>query len=192
MKFTTFLQYSSQIQLLFTFGVVSLFAFHDGVRGFFYENPIFVIIPCIISFVLICTISCSESARRQSPTNVVILTAFTFCEALIVGVIASQYDHESVFFAVALTAGIVLLLTAFAFQPWIDFTKFGPALFLVLCVFVISSLGVSIVYGFSDNSSRFYFACIGAVIFSLYIIYDTQMMMGEWQYIKLKLNRLYD
>lgn len=164
---------------MFTFGIVSLFSFHEGVRGFFNSNPYLILIPCILSFVLICTISCSESARRQSPTNVVILTAFTICEALMVGFIASTYDPESVFLAVALTAGIVILLTLFAFQPWVDATKWGPALFLIFIVYFIANIGVSIAYGFTEGSGRFYLACAGAVIFSFYIIYDTQMMMGK-------------
>lgn len=132
-----------------------------------------------MSIVLVCMISCSESARRQSPSNVIILTLFTLCESILVGFIASTYEPESVFLAVALTAGIVVLLTLFAFQPWVDATKWGPALFLVFIVYFIANIGVGFAYGFSDNSSRFYLACGGAAIFSLYIIYDTQMMMGE-------------
>jgi FtsH-binding integral membrane protein len=102
---------------------------------------------------------------------------------MLVGFVASTYDPESVFLAVALTAGIVILLTLFAFQPWVDATKWGPALFLVFIVYFVANIGVSLAYGFSDNSSRFYLACVGAAIFSLYIIYDTQMMMGELRVI---------
>lgn len=156
-----------------------LFSLYEQVGKFFAENVAFLYIPMIGTFVLVLVLACSESARRQSPINIIILTIFTIFESIIVGFISAAYDRQSVFLAMSLTFGIVTLLTAFAFQTKIDFTRFGPALLLILIIFILASFFVGIYKGFGDDSSRFWFACFGAVLFSIFIVYDTQLMMGK-------------
>lgn len=78
-------------------------------------------------------------------------------------------------YAVGLTALIVIALTVFAFQTKVDFTMMGG----VLCIFVLLLFVLSIIaIFFQSRLFDFLIACGGAVIFSLYIIYDTQIMMG--------------
>lgn len=49
----------------------------------------------------------------------------------------------------------------------------------VLCIAVLLLFAMSIVgIFFRNNFFQFLIACAGAVIFSIYIIYDTQLMMG--------------
>ena len=101
-----------------------------------------MIIPMIGTIVLVCVIACSESARRSSPTNIILLGLFTFFESLLVGFISSTYAENivsksvikfydvilthlmsfQVLMAVGLTAVIVIGLTCFAFQTKYDFT----------------------------------------------------------------------
>merc|ERR1719508_366985 len=66
--------------------------------------------------------------------------------------------------AVGVCAAITLALTVFAFQTKIDFTAMGGVL---IAIFLPQSRTLKLVY-----------ASIGAIIFSLYIIYDTQLMVG--------------
>lgn len=161
-----------------------------------------MIIPMVGTIVLICVIVCCENARRSSPTNVILLGAFTLCESVLVGFISSTYKPKivrlktywksceflidksfQVLLAVGLTAAIVLGLTIFAFQTRFDFTVLGGALCIVLMIFTLGSL-IGALF-FRNDFMQFILACIGAGIFSLYIVYDTQMMMGElktkWQ-----------
>merc|ERR1719375_1213513 len=63
-----------------------------------------------------------------------------------------------------------------------DFTGFGPYLFaglMVLCMFglVLSILGWCGVR--IDWLLMFYDAC-GVLLFTFYIVYDTQLILGEW------------
>lgn len=85
-----------------------------------------------------------------------------------------------VLLAVGLTAAIVIGLTIFAFQTRFDFTVCGGALCIVLIIF---SLG-SIIGGlfFRSEFGSFLIACFGAGLFSIYIVYDTQLMMGTWKF----------
>lgn len=81
-----------------------------------------MIVAMVLTIVIICAISCCETARRTSPTNMILLSAFTFCEAFLVGVVTSTYKRNEVMLAIGLTTVIVLALTAFAFQTKLDFT----------------------------------------------------------------------
>ena len=77
--------------------------------------------------------------------------------------------------AVGLTAAIVLALTLFAFQTKYDFTVMGG----VMCIGLVVLMGLTVVGIFyRNNFFQFMIACVGAIIFSFYIIYDTQLMMG--------------
>lgn len=77
--------------------------------------------------------------------------------------------------AVGLTAGVCLALTIFAFQTKWDFTVLGGALFAA--GFILLIFGIVAIFVRSQTMTILY-ASIGAIIFSLYLVYDTQLMMG--------------
>jgi protein lifeguard len=120
--------------------------------------------------------ACSESARRSSPTNIILLGLFTFFESILVGAISSQYKTQIVLLALVLTASIVIGLTLFAFQTKYDFTMCGGFLCVMVMILMVGSLIVT--FFFNGPFPQFLIACAGAAIFSFYIIYDTQIMMG--------------
>lgn len=77
--------------------------------------------------------------------------------------------------ALGMTGAITIGLTLFAFQTKIDFTGWGGALFSFLIILMV--VGVFTIF-FPSNILRTVYAGIGALVMSLYIIYDTQMMIG--------------
>lgn len=87
---------SFQIQLLVTLGFVMLFVLNEDVQLYSRRNPQLMIIPMIGTLVLVCVMACSESARRSSPTNVILLGLFTFFESILVGFISSTYKPKIV------------------------------------------------------------------------------------------------
>lgn len=92
------------------------------------------------------------------------------------GTTASFYDVDAILIAVGCTAAVTLGLTLFAFQTKIDFTACGGfflALLLILCVG-----GIVMIFVPSTKYTMIGFGAAGALVFSLYIIYDTQLMMG--------------
>jgi protein lifeguard len=165
--------------LLVTLGFVCLFVLHDGVKKYAHRNAQLMIIPMIGTIVLMCVIACCEDLRRKSPINVILLGAFTIMESLLVGFISSVYNTNIVLMAAALTAAIVIALTIFAFQTKFDFTAMGSGLCILLLVFSIGSIVVGLF--FRSQFSNFLVACVGAFIFSMYIVYDTQIMIGKFQ-----------
>lgn len=90
------LPFTQQIQLLVTLGFVCLMVLHDATRKFAHGHPELMIIPMVGTIVLICVIACCENARRSSPTNVILLGAFTLCESVLVGFISSTYKPNIV------------------------------------------------------------------------------------------------
>ena len=77
--------------------------------------------------------------------------------------------------AVGITALVVLGLTIFALQTKIDFTMCNGILFALLLCLMIFGIFCAI---FPSDIMNVVYASLGAVIFSCYIVVDTQLMMG--------------
>jgi FtsH-binding integral membrane protein len=80
-----------------------------------------------------------------------------------------------VLMAVGLCAAVCFGLTMFAFQTKWDFTVIGGGLFVALIILVI--FGIVAIFIPGRVMTLIYASC-GALLFSLYLIYDTQLMMG--------------
>lgn len=136
-----------------------------------------------ISISMMCVFMCKPDLMRQAPTNYVLLTMFTLAESVMVGVISVQYTQESVLIALGITCLVVVGLTVFACQTTYDFTGFGPYLFcgcLVLMGFgftmwIVSMFGLT---GPAFKVANICHAAMGALLFSAYIVYDTQLIIG--------------
>lgn len=77
--------------------------------------------------------------------------------------------------AVGITTAICLGLTIFAFQTKIDFTGLHAVLFVAVLVLIVFGIIAAI---WNGKIMTLVYAALGALIFSLYLIYDTQMMIG--------------
>merc|ERR1712107_934309 len=104
-------------------------------------------------------------------------------ESVMVGFICIQYTQRSVLIALAITAIVVLSLTLFACQTSYDFTGMGPYLFCACMVMIAFGFVMMIasLAGVSDSSMhgiRLVYAACGALLFSMYIVYDTQLIVG--------------
>lgn len=82
--------------LLFTFGLVVLFAHHEPTRLFAEQNVWILFVALGAVLVSIITLSCCEGVRRTSPTNIIFLAIFTVSEAILVGYSTLRYDRDTV------------------------------------------------------------------------------------------------
>lgn len=140
------------------------------------ENREYATIAMVVSLVLALSTICCRNMAREVPYNYMFLLAFTICEAVLVGFICALYTAQSVLLAVALTAGIFFGLTAYAFTTKSDFTGMGPYLFGALLGLTLTSL-LAVFFPFSPLMQTLQAGC-GAMIFSMYIVYDTQLICG--------------
>merc|ERR1719162_343981 len=137
-----------------------------------------------VSIAMMCTFVCNPGLMRSSPTNYIILFIFTLAESVVVGFICIQYTQESVLIVTAVTAFVVFGLTLFACQTTYDFTGCGPYLMCALlvlcamsfCFWIASMLGLGGSPAF--QALRMVYAGFGACLFSFYIVYDTQLIIG--------------
>jgi len=115
--------------------------------------------------------------RHSYPTNLLFLTGFTLLEAYTISVVVSFYKASIVLNAVLLTGGIFIFLTAFACQTKYDFTSWMPYLFGALWGLVLFSF----MYMFlpSTSASELVFGGVAALIFSAYILVDTQLVLRK-------------
>lgn len=139
---------------------------------------IMYIVGYIIFFITYITIVCCKSVRRKHPLNLIILGIFTLSLSFMVGVISVFHDSDWVWIAMAITAGIVLALTLFAFQTKYDFTGIGFYLWGVLwCVIIF---GIIAIYFWQTHRPILHSVYCGliALVFSMYLVFDTQRIMG--------------
>ncbi|MCJ1367127.1 hypothetical protein MMC16_006259 [Acarospora aff. strigata] len=116
--------------------------------------------------------------RKSYPTNLLFLSGFTALEAYSISVIVSFYQSRVVLEALLLTLGIFVALTLFACQTKYDFTSWMPYLF--------GGLWALILFGFMaaffpyNSTIELAYGGIAALIFSGYILVDTQLIMRHY------------
>ncbi|XP_023031937.1 protein lifeguard 1 isoform X1 [Drosophila willistoni] len=163
------------VQLSITFAFVSIFTFSTSTQEWCQKNPwLFWIALCVLIVTMIC-MACCESVRRKTPLNFIFLFLFTLAESFLLGIIAGQYKADEVLMAVGITAAVSLGLTLFALQTKFDFTMCGGVLVCCLVVFIIFGIVAIFVSG---KIFAMVYASLGALLFSVYLVYDTQLMLG--------------
>merc|ERR1740121_976149 len=137
-----------------------------------------------LNIVLLCAFACCPQILRKAPTNYILLGLFTATESVLVGMICASYTGESVLIAIGITLLVVSALTLFECRTSIDFTGCGPYLFVFAVVLLGFGLILSIVIwcvpnpGPAFGALRLVYAAVGALLFSLYLVYDTQLIIG--------------
>ncbi|XP_036226119.2 protein lifeguard 1 isoform X1 [Bactrocera oleae] len=163
------------VQLLITFGIITIFVYVDAVNDWVHKTSwIFWVALAVLVVTMLC-LACCESVRRQTPLNFIFLFLFTLAESFLLGVTATYYAASEVMLAVGITAAVCLALTLFAFQTKWDFTICGGILMVAIVVFLIFGIVAIFIPG---KVITLVYSSIGALIFSIYLVYDTQLMMG--------------
>ena len=126
----------------------------------------------IISIVLWIALAYCDNVRRSFPLNFIILSLLTICESYILGIVSAHYDVEEELMAMAIaTLGITLC----ASQTKYDFTTCNG--FLVVALIVLLCFGFLAIF-FHGRVIRLVYASLGALIFGMYLVFDTQLIMG--------------
>ncbi|CAL5229149.1 g12423 [Coccomyxa viridis] len=119
---------------------------------------------------------------RQHPTNIILLAAWTACMAVGLGTACTVYEPAIVLEALCLTAAIVVGLTLYTFyavRKGVSFQRLGPILFCALCGLVMWSFLQLVLGSYLGPASRTVFALLGALVFSAYIVLDTENLIAK-------------
>jgi len=162
-------------QLAVTAGIVAIFRI-KSISDYSQENQWLFWVAFASSFSCLIVLSCCSEIRRKTPHNFIFLGLFTVAEGFLLGMVCATYDTDEVLMAVGMCAAVTLALTIFAFQTKIDFTAMGGVLLCILVIFCI--FGFICIFLPKDRILYLVYASLGAVIFSMFIVFDTQMMVG--------------
>ncbi|KAF2769248.1 UPF0005-domain-containing protein [Teratosphaeria nubilosa] len=163
------------VQLLFTTALSGVSFFSATYKAWIQSNSwmMWVSLFGAIGFMLL-----TFWKRKSYPMNLVFLAGFTGLEAYSVSVITSFYESRIVLQALVFTLGIFVALTLFACQSKYDFTSWMPYLFGALWVLII--FGFMAAFFPHSSGVELGYGIIAALIFSGYILVDTQLVMRHY------------
>ncbi|KAF2347431.1 Bax inhibitor 1-related [Trinorchestia longiramus] len=162
-------------QLTVTFGIIALFTLVDDVREYTQLNQWLFWVALVLSLVCLFTLACCSSIRRRHPLNIIFLGIFTVCEGFVLGCASASFQKQEILMAVGICVAITFALTIFAFQTRIDFTMMGGFLFVGLMVLML--FGFLTIF-FHDRITMVIYSSLGALLFSFYLVFDIQLMIG--------------
>ncbi|EER07778.1 Fas apoptotic inhibitory molecule, putative [Perkinsus marinus ATCC 50983] len=129
-----------------------------------------------VMFATLIVLVCVPAASQKVPINYILLFIFTASMGLMIGFIGVYYDTEAVLIAAGSTAAAVFVLTLFAFFVKTDFTGYGPFALVLLMVLVF--MGLVMIFLPTNRYLQIVYGSIGALVFSIYLVIDTQMIVG--------------
>jgi FtsH-binding integral membrane protein len=166
------------VQLLVTVLIASPFVLMDEykVQKFIFENMWLFYLSMITSLTVVVLFACVPSMMTQVPLNYILLALFTVSEGISVGMISSLYTTMSVVSTLGLVAAVVVVLSAFAANTKIDLTRsLWP--YLLAVTVVMMGAGLVLIF-FPSHIGMMIYSTVGAILFSVYIVFDTQMILG--------------
>ncbi|XP_054471898.1 protein lifeguard 3-like [Anoplopoma fimbria] len=167
-------------QLAVTFSVVGVFTFVDPVRLFVIRYPGIYWASFVVYFMVYCILVCCKEPRRRFPWNLVLLGIFTLALSYMSGTISSYYETKAVFLAMGITALVCIAVTIFCFQTKVDFTSCGGLLCIASVVLMIIGIVTAVVLSFHYVPwLHMLYAAIGAVVYTLFLVYNTQLLIGN-------------
>jgi FtsH-binding integral membrane protein len=134
-------------------------------------------------FASLFAIMCFGARARKFPHNYALLYLFTTFAALTLGFLSTTVNSGSVVMAVVITALVVLLLTVYACNTRRSFAGYMPyvfAAFSILGTFGFALWMMSWCFGLNFPWFVVLYNMAGVALFTFYIVFDTQRIMGEW------------
>ncbi|NXB82088.1 LFG3 protein, partial [Donacobius atricapilla] len=179
------------LQLLVTVGIISVFTFVHPVRSFVQRNAAIYYASYAVFLVTYLVLVCCQGPRRRFPWNIILLSIFTLAMGLMTGTIASMYQTKAVLIAMLITAIVAIVVTIFCFQTKArrGMHPAPPSVGQVRgACRTCSAMPAACQHPGSPCSCslpaqvpwlHMLYAAIGAVAFTLFLAYDTQLVLGN-------------
>lgn len=168
-------------QIGLTVFVCAAFMFISPLRNFVLAaNGVLSIVGIVATFGILFALMFNKDSF---PLNMHLLFAFTLAESVLIGTICAQYAAAGLGYlvleALVLTCAIFSGLTTYCFISKKDFSFMGGALSAALFALIGASF-INLIMGVTGGKSAglaFLISWGGAVLFSLYILYDVSMII---------------
>lgn len=129
-----------------------------------------------------CSMTCCAQHLRAFPTNYIFLLVITGAMSVMVGFVSAMYTWQSVLLAAGMTVAIFVMMTIYACSTTQDFTGLGP--YVTVALFVLIAFGFTLpilaACGINIKWGMMLYDVCGILVFSFFIVYDTQLILGEW------------
>ena len=122
-----------------------------------------------------CCLMCIHDRVRRCPGNCLYLTSFTCLMSYTIGYVGIAYKLTTLLLSGLSTLGIFSGLSLYAIQTKYDYTDKGGYLLSCLLGLVIFGFMISFVH---LPVLSIVYSSAGSIIFSFYIVYDTQLIVG--------------
>jgi len=167
------------IQLTLTFFFVYLANEIKSLRNFIiYHYWLYLFISLIPLGIMILVIFKPQTTRRV-PSNYILLFIFTICEGYFLALFTFVFQRKSTYISLLLTLIAVITLIIYAFISKNDFTQCEGILWVLL---VLHFFGVLFMVIFRLSILYIFLNILGIGLFSLYLIYDIQLIEGNQKY----------
>ncbi|EFN57628.1 hypothetical protein CHLNCDRAFT_59619 [Chlorella variabilis] len=166
------------VQLVLTTMVAATVVMNASVQHFLLQNFGIQIALLLVSILALIPL---YIWRTTHPHNLIMLGIWTTLFSVTVGMTCSFYQPAIVLEALFLTAAVVLGLTLYAFhatRQGTDLTFMGPALYGCLLAMVVWSF-IQLIFP-PGPVGRTIFALLGAILFSFYLVFDTQLLISRF------------
>lgn len=167
-------------QIILTTAVSAVTVLYSPITELLRENSGILLFLVFAPFILLWPL---HVYKHKHPHNFIFLGLFTASLSLTVGVTCANTEGRIVLEALILTSAVVSALTGYTFwaaRKGKDFSFLGPILFTSLFVLVFTGF-IQAFFPLGSTSSAIYSA-MGAIIFSGYIVYDTDNLIKRYTY----------
>ena len=165
------------VQILFTSCFIGICNVNHDVAMFITSQigQVISVLFAVAMFIELIMLYCLYDTFKQSPFNWIILVSFTIMMTYLLGIVGVVYSSEKLLLGGSTTLTIFTGLSLYAWQSTIDYTVFGNVLIVILFGFIMMGFLISFI---SVPFVNTIYSVLGAMLFSFYIIYDTQMIVG--------------
>lgn len=164
-------------QLLFTFSYIGLCNQYKPLQLFYSSQLGVNLIYCCMLLLLLssCFLFCLFDSIRQFPYNYLYLSGFTILITYPLGIFGVLLSSQTLLLSILSTTGIFTGLTIYSYQTKINYTMYGNILIILL--YALFMFGIFIPF-FHIPILYTIYSVGGAVLFSFYIVYDTQLIIN--------------
>jgi len=136
----------------------------------------------VMAFATVCMMGCCNVAAKKCPVNYMLLFAFTVFEGILIGFVSAAFTWQSVGLATGVTFVVFVALSFYAFHTDSDFTGLQPYMYaLSFCIAAFGMFfGVVNIAMVEVSYMTLLYDFVGVALFSCFIIFDTQLILGEW------------
>ncbi|KAI0988698.1 hypothetical protein GJ496_006725 [Pomphorhynchus laevis] len=164
------------VQLLATFGIVLIFTFVEPIKSYTRNHIWFYITSYIVFLVFYLILICVKSVARKFPLNFIFLGILTLTMGIMLGNVAAYHNTYTVILAMSTTVAVSFGMTLLSLQTKYDLTKklYGPLFAALICLIMFGIFAII----FRSSILTAVYGFIGALIFSLFIAVDVQLIVG--------------